>query len=314
MSEYFLKLPGDSQPRAYSEYEVREFLGQGVIDSKTLTWKQGMEGWQPVAQVLPPMSPVWEETQDQEGKDQPEEQQYRLRYPLNGLAKLSILACFVLLPFMLWSSWIVFSNNVVNYEEIQTLIQQNMVHMPSFAVPLVFFLSILFIPSLLIQLIWLYRASANIQEFQVQGIRFTPFLSVLLSCMPVVGMVLNALVLQEIYKASKNPAEWMLQTPSRSHHSLTRQVLQMSRIRAFRQGFHRSHMQHDISGPQCCALFNRLFRQFNSLGTHLQQIRRKRPAVWRIPHFVNRSGKKIMHPGHLHLSGFYRPHDTGEKG
>ena len=47
MSEYFLKLPGDSQPRAYSEYEVREFLGQGVIDSKTLTWKQGMEGWQP---------------------------------------------------------------------------------------------------------------------------------------------------------------------------------------------------------------------------------------------------------------------------
>lgn len=34
--------------------------------------------------------------------------------------------------------------------------------------------------------------------------------------MPVVGMVLNALVLQEIYKASKNPAEWMLQTPSRS--------------------------------------------------------------------------------------------------
>ena len=190
MSEYFLKLPGDSQPRAYSEYEVREFLGQGVIDSKTLTWKQGMEGWQPVAQVLPPMSPVWEETQDQEGKDQPEEQQYRLRYPLNGLAKLSILACFVLLPFMLWSSWIVFSNNVVNYEEIQTLIQQNMVHLPSFAVPLVFLLSILFIPSLLIQLIWLYRASANIQEFQVQGIRFTPFLSVLLSCMPVVGMVL----------------------------------------------------------------------------------------------------------------------------
>ena len=130
MSEYFLKLPGDSQPRAYSEYEVREFLGQGVIDSKTLTWKQGMEGWQPVAQVLPPMSPVWEETQDQESKDQPEEQQYRLRYPLNGLAKLSILACFVLLPFMLWSSWLVFSNNVVNYEEIQTLIQQNMVHLP----------------------------------------------------------------------------------------------------------------------------------------------------------------------------------------
>ena len=90
MSEYFLKLPGDSQPRAYSEYEVREFLGQGVIDSKTLTWKQGMEGWQPVAQVLPPMSPIWEETQDQESKDQPEEQQYRLEEDIRVLSGTSL--------------------------------------------------------------------------------------------------------------------------------------------------------------------------------------------------------------------------------
>ena len=166
MSEYFLKLPGDSQPRAYSEYEVREFLGQGVIDSTTLTWKQGMDGWQPVDQVLPSMSPVRKELQEAEEENQPAEQEYRLRYPLAGLAKLSILACFVLLPFMLWSSWIVFSNNVTNYEEIQMLIQQNMAHLPSFAVPLVFLFSILFIPSLLIQLIWLYRASANVQGFQ----------------------------------------------------------------------------------------------------------------------------------------------------
>ena len=216
MSEYFLKLPGDSQPRAYSEYEVREFLGQGVIDSTTLTWKQGMDGWQSVDQVLPSMSPVRKELQEAEEENQPAEQEYRLRYPLAGLAKLSILACFVLLPFMLWSSWIVFSNNVTNYEEIQMLIQQNMAHLPSFAVPLVFLFSILFIPSLLIQLIWLYRASANVQGFQIPGLRFTPFLSVLLSCMPVVGMVLNALILQELYRASKNPAAWMLQAPSRS--------------------------------------------------------------------------------------------------
>lgn len=216
MSEYFLKLPGDSQPRAYSEYEVREFLGQGVIDSKTLTWKQGMDGWQPVDQVLPPISPVRKETQDEEEEGQPAEQEYRLRYPLAGLAKLSILACMVLLPCMLWSSWIVFSNNTASYEEIQAAVQQSMTYLPSFAAPLVFLFSLLFIPSLLIQLIWLYRASANVHGFQTQGLRFTPFLSVLLSCMPVVGMVLNALILQELYRASKNPAEWMLQAPSRS--------------------------------------------------------------------------------------------------
>lgn len=216
MSEYFLKLPGDSQPRAYSEYEVREFLGQGIIDSKTLTWKQGMEKWQPVAQVLPPISPDRKEIQGEEDQNQSAKQHYRLRYPLTGLAKLSIPACFVLLPFILWSSWIVFSNNAASYEEIQVLIQQNMAQLPPFASPLVFLFSILFIPSLLIQLIWLYRASANVQGFQISGLRFTPFLSVLLSCMPVVGMVLNALILQELYRASKSPAEWMLQSPSRS--------------------------------------------------------------------------------------------------
>ena len=110
------------------------------------------------------------------------------------------------------------------------LIQQTMVHLPSFAAPLGFLLSILFIPSLRIQLIWLYRASANIQEFQVQGMRFTPFLSVLLSCMPVVGMVLNALVLQEIYKAVsythldvyKRQLQYPSPGPSRSFQTATR--------------------------------------------------------------------------------------------
>lgn len=216
MSEYYLKLPGDSQPRAYSEYEVREFLGQGVIDPTTLTWKQGMEGWQPVEQVLPSVSPTPEKPREEEEESLPADQPYRLRYPLAGLARLSILACIVLLPTMLWSSWIAFSNNITDYNEIQTAFQQNLAQLPSSVAPMVFLFSILFIPSLLIQLIWLYRACANVHGFHIQGLRFTPFLSVILSCMPVVGMVLNALILQELYRASRNPAEWMLQTPSRS--------------------------------------------------------------------------------------------------
>lgn len=216
MSEYFLKLPGDSQPRSYSEYEVREFLGQGVIDSATLVWKPGMDGWQPVNRVLPETSPEPDAGRDEEREEESSSAApaYRLRYSLSGLAKLSILASIVLLPVMLWTGWIVLSNNAASYEEIQTAIQQNLDRLPSSVAPLAFLFSILFIPSVLIQLIWLYRACANIREFQIQGLRFTPFLSVILSCMPMVGMVLNALILQELYKASKNPKEWMLQSPS----------------------------------------------------------------------------------------------------
>ena len=67
---------------------------------------------------------------------------------------------------------------------------------------------------LAVQLVWLYRACANVQQFRVSGLRFTPLASVILSCMPLVGMVLNALIIQELYRASKNPEEWMLQSPS----------------------------------------------------------------------------------------------------
>lgn len=62
-------------------------------------------------------------------------------------------------------------------------------------------------PSLAVQLVWLYRACANVQQFRVSGLRFTPLVSVILSCMPLVGMVLNALIIQELYRASKNPEE-----------------------------------------------------------------------------------------------------------
>lgn len=214
MSEYFLKLPGDARPRSYSEYEVREFLEQGVIEPATLVWKPGMEGWQPVEQVLPGKEPVRDGPRQEEQEASLPAQAYRLRYPLQGLARLSILACLILLPCMLWSSWIVFSSNATSYEEIQTAIQQNLALLPSGAAPAALLMSLLFIPSVLIQLVWLYRACANVRDFRIPGLRFTPLLSVILSCMPMVGMVLNALILQELDKASKNPEEWMLQSPS----------------------------------------------------------------------------------------------------
>lgn len=214
MSEYFLKLPGDSQPRSYSEYEVREFLGQGVIDSKTLTWKQGMDGWMPVEQVLPTISAAPEKSRTEEEKNFPADKSYRLRYPLEGLAKLSILACLVLLPCTLWILWVIFSHNAMEIKEMEAAIQQSAAQLPPALAPFILLLSLLSLPSLVVQLVWLYRACANVHQFRVSGLRFTPLISVILSCMPLVGMVLNALIIQELYRASKNPEEWMLQSPS----------------------------------------------------------------------------------------------------
>lgn len=214
MSDYFLKLPGDSQPRAYSEYEVREFLGQGVIDLKTLTWKAGMDTWKPIGEVLQEKTPEPRSLRNEEQDIAASAPAYRLRYSLHGLARLSILACLVLLPCTLWILWVVFSHNAMEFKEMEVAIQQSAAQMPPALAPLILLLSFLSLPSLVVQLVWLYRACANVHAFQIPGLRFTPLLSVILSCMPVVGMVLNAMIMQELYKASKKPEEWMLQSPS----------------------------------------------------------------------------------------------------
>ena len=214
MSEYFLKLPGDSQPRSYSEYEVREFLGQGVIDSETLTWKPGMDGWQPVGQALPEKEPETLPFRKEKPDISPPPPTYRLRYSLFELSRLAFPACFILLACSLWTLWIVCFHHIVDYAEVQTTLRQVVDQLPSYVLPLIFLFSLLCIPSLAVQLVWLYRACANVQQFRVSGLRFTPLVSVILSCMPLVGMVLNALIIQELYRASKNPEEWMLQSPS----------------------------------------------------------------------------------------------------
>ena len=124
MSEYFLKLPGDSQPRSYSEYEVREFLGQGVIDSKTLTWKPGMDGWQPVGQVLPKKEPENLPYRKEDPDISPPPPTYRLRYSLFEFSRLAFPACFILLACSLWTLWIVCFHHIVDYAEVQTTLRQ----------------------------------------------------------------------------------------------------------------------------------------------------------------------------------------------
>lgn len=214
MSEYFLQLPGESRPRPYSEYEVLELLGQGIIDSKTLIWTKGMTDWMPADQVI--ILPQTTEDRSDPSVEAEEEENapaYRLRYSLTGLSRISVGACIIFLPCMLWSMWVILSTNATTYTEIQQAMMAQVSYIPSALSPLVFVIALLFIPSLLIQLLWLFRASSNVRGFQLKGIRFSPWLSVILSCMPI-GMVFNAIILQELYKASKNPEDWMRQPSS----------------------------------------------------------------------------------------------------
>ncbi len=219
MSQYFLKLPGESAPRPFPEYEVREMLGQGIITPKTLIWTQGMDGWQPVSEVLhveDPEAPLPEITPP----PLPEKPPVYLPYPpAKSMIGLS-LAVLILLANMLWSDWIIYSGftngNNIGFQDLMTVFEQHINNIPAALTPLVLVMNLMFFPSILLILIRLYRVAANLRALQVQGLRFTPFFCLLFTCMPIIGLLMNALMLLEFYKASANPVDWMTQRPAAS--------------------------------------------------------------------------------------------------
>ncbi len=219
MSQYFLKLPGASKPAAYSEFEVREFLGQGIITPQTLTWKQGMDDWRPVCEVLPQEAPIPAPAPDEEIKETPAHDAPAppLPYPpKKGFMKLVIASTLIMLGSTLWSLWIKFTyikGANITMQDIQNAIEQHLMNLP----PAIMALSLLIIPAIIVLLVWTYRSAANLKARQIPGLRFTPFISVIFTCMPIFGLMMNALIMQEFYKASATPkSNWMMTTPPKA--------------------------------------------------------------------------------------------------
>ncbi len=216
MSQYFLKLPGESAPRPFPEYEVREMLGQGVITPETLIWTQGMDSWQPVSEVLhveASEAPLPEITPP----PLPEKSPIFLPYPpAKSMMGLS-LAVLILHCNMLWSDWIIFKNFTgganIGVQDLMTAFEQHIHNIPASLAPLVLVMNLLFFPSIVLILIRLYRVAANLKAIAVPGLRFTPFFCLLFTCMPMIGALMNALIMAEFYKASATPDCWVTERP-----------------------------------------------------------------------------------------------------
>ncbi len=74
---------------------------------------------------------------------------------------------------------------------------------------------LVFFPTLICFLKWVYRANSNVRKLGAVGLKFTPGWSVGWFFVPIVNLWKPYQAMKEIFKASKNPADWTGQmTPS----------------------------------------------------------------------------------------------------
>ncbi len=134
--------------------------------------------------------------------------------------KLVIAATLIMLSGSLWSIWFQFTvikGEHVTIQDIQTALEQHLMNLPPAVMPFILALSLLILPAIIIPLVWTYRTAANLKARQIPGLRFTPFISILFTCMPLFGLMINALIMQEFYKASASPkGNWMMTTPPKA--------------------------------------------------------------------------------------------------
>jgi hypothetical protein len=74
--------------------------------------------------------------------------------------------------------------------------------------------TLVLIATLICFLRWVYRANSNVRKLGAEGLRFTPGWSVGWFFVPIAHVWKPYQVMKEIFKASKNPADWANQTSS----------------------------------------------------------------------------------------------------
>jgi hypothetical protein len=214
---YFLKLPGDTKPREYSAYEIREFLGQGVITPETLVWSEGMEDWRPLGELetfqekkasLPSETGVHETEieEEAEGVLESPDPVLPLRHPLLFWSKLAFPSAIVTMLNMAWVAWFMFVTppieSTMDFSQVMRIAQTALETIPPTLYPVILTLSFLLLPAMIIQAIWIFQSCVNIRPLGIPGLRFIPIVSVIMSCLPTVGFLLNAMIMRDLYKVS----------------------------------------------------------------------------------------------------------------
>ncbi|MCE0483619.1 MAG: DUF4328 domain-containing protein [Methylacidiphilales bacterium] len=183
----------------YDEKQVRNMLRQGLLKPEALYWKEGMTEWRPLKELpgVASGSALAPAT--------------RYQFAKNPEPLTTVLLVFWGISFLFAIPFLLLSVAML----IETFLQdfKSLVVISRWVQVLGYASMAIYLPTLILFLIWIYRANVNCRGFGAQ-LKISPAMTVGSFFIPFINLVYPCVALQEIWKASRNPAQWQTERAS----------------------------------------------------------------------------------------------------
>lgn len=185
----------------YEEKQVHDMLRQGLLTPETLYWKEGMTEWRPLKELPgaapgslahPAAAPRYQFTKNPE--------------PLATVVKVMlVISLLAAIPHLFLGIAMLIETFLQDFKSLA--LEARWIQYLAYGSMVVFLLTA--IPFLM----WIYRANLNCRGFGAQ-LKFSPGLAAGSYFIPFANLVFPCQSMQEIWKASRNPAQWQTEGSS----------------------------------------------------------------------------------------------------
>jgi hypothetical protein len=196
------------------ENDVRREYQSGKIPGDTLCWKEGMVSWQPVSEVFPargaapaaappPLARATTKTKPAPARAPEVRHTYALG-PWDLVLEIMIGLCLLMSAISLWGA---FGQMAFAYVPLQSFDMTAAVAHDNLMYRLWWGSVAVWLVTLATYLVWLYRVNENCRAL-APGFNSNTIFVLASYFIPVLSLAYPCMNMQEIWRASTNPAEW----------------------------------------------------------------------------------------------------------
>jgi len=200
-----LEKDGSYQP--YDENQISEMLKLGQLSPDTFYWKEGMSEWRPLKEFLAAGANAVPITGLQLSSSDAQVYHFTKNpEPTTTVLKILLVVSlpFAILFFLLGTAMLI-ETFLRDFKSLA--LEAHWVQLLGFVSAGIFILTAIFF------LMWIHRATLNCRGFGAQ-LKFTPGMAVGIYFIPFLNLVYPCQAMQEIWKASRNPAQWQTERAS----------------------------------------------------------------------------------------------------
>lgn len=190
------------QQKEYSEQELRSLWDQGRIDSSAMYWKEGMDGWQPLAGYLSPYAPPQISVQP---PSIPSPSRYSYVKDPRTLTKLLLVMLFITLGMEV----VCLLGDVAQLLLLERPFTVDEGHANDARQRALWLASVgVFIVTGVVFLKWISRAGVNSRGFGVTDMEHSPGWAVGSYFVPILSLFRPYQAMKEIWQVSHDPVNW----------------------------------------------------------------------------------------------------------